>query len=334
MYDSRYMVKENNIVFTLTPFTTESTQLYTFSFDTGGYYTTNSYYVWYSTTTPLEDSRTYRLRYESHYDDSVQGYKIRFTSGSDTSEKTTRYLLRYTLSGLDEYTNYYSIKFTSDSPTENTYRQIYKVRYTSNGASDKISKYKLRFTEQPYREQIQSYKLSYSSEPSDEHFVQSVLLGSEKGYDLICMIESLSPLDTTQVTLTNVPRYIEVGTETVGVTSLDEGDIYSLGLFNSNLTDSYKTYLKVTSVNPAESCYVDIDDQKVTLHHGRSTQSPTDIVVDGVKYDSISYKFNYTSYSKLKFVTTTLTPKLSLDASCCFSMKIKGGSIGTACSPF
>lgn len=315
---------------------------------------TDTYFVLYDSEGRVETVNTYNVIYTSLYGDAVTKYTIKYYSGVELTDRSTRYSLKYTTTSIESFVTPYTIRYDTTGIGSNSYRTIYKLKYSSAASMERIDSYTLRYTHEFFRDRSNTYKITYTSSTPFTFEVNAVLVRNSSSTGvLFCIRGSTDKLGESLFVFSNLPKYqlVQFDTETVktNVTFLNVDSIKPYNLFNESLNlDSELqpcAYILVKGVEETNSLSLDIYD-KYTLDKINKSKSfffdidsnnfitnPTSL--SGTTYGYVNYTSDYYNYNYLNFVEKTLVPIFRLSDSCCFAVKINDTTKGgTLCSPF
>lgn len=310
------------------------------------------YSITYTSNYLSNFQNTYTLSYTSLYGDVINLYRVRYYSGVELTERLSRYTIKYISNYNNLYTANYTLRYSSLSPTESSFRRMYKVKYSSIGSKENAVQYTLRYSLEFFKDRSLTYRIKYNSHTPFSYNVDAVLVRDNKSTSaLFCIRGSLEELANNLFVFSNLPRYQLISMDAyenkTNVFWLEAEDIkpYNLFLENSDQIDALPpvAYVFVKDVDEINNMSLDVYNKENLEKINKSKSFFFDLdsnsfIINSVtladtNFTYVNYTSEYYNYSYLNFVERSLTPLFRLGDSCCFNTKIKS-TTGGMCSPF
>ena len=296
---------------------------------------------------------TYTLSYTSLYGDVINTYRLRYYSGVELSERLSRYTIKYISNFNNLYTANYTLRYSSLSPTESSFRRIYKVKYSSVGSKENAVQYTLRYSLEFFKDRSLTYRIKYNSHTPFSYNVDAVLVRNNRSTSaLFCIRGSVEYLANNLFVFSNLPRYQLVSMDAyenkTNIFWLEAEDIkpYDLFLENSDQRGALPpvAYILIKDIDEVNNMSLDVYDKESLEKINKSKSFFFDldsnsflinpVTLAETNFTYVNYTSEYYNYSYLNFVERSLTPLFRLGDSCCFNTKIKSTTTGGMCSPF
>ena len=313
----------------------------------------DNYSIVYTSHYLSDFTTTYKLVYTSLYGDAIQQYRIRYTSGVELTERTSRYTIKYASNFTNLYTTNFTIRYSTLSPTESSFRRIYKLRYSSEGSKENAVQYTLRYRLEFFKDRSSTYHIRYNSHTPFSYNVDAVLVRNNSSTSvLFCIRGSLDELANNLFVFSNLPRYQLISMDAyenkTNVFWLEAEDIkpYNLFLENSDQRGALTpvAYVLVKDVDEINNMSLDVYNKESLEKINKSKSFFFDldsnsfiinpVTLADTNFTYVNYTSEYYNYSYLNFVERSLTPLFRLGDSCCFNTKINSTTTGGMCSPF
>jgi len=331
----------------------DGVQTYNISYTSGLEELENTYLIWYDSHYLANFENTYTLAYTSLYGDVVNSYRIRYYSGVELNERLSRYSVKYTSVFTNFYTNNYTIRYSTLSPTESSFRRIYKLKYSSDGSRENSTQYTLRYSLEFFKDRSLTYKIKYNSHTPFSYNIDAVLVRNNRSTSvLFCIRGSVEELSNNLFVFSNLPRYQLVSMDAyenkTNIFWLEAEDIkpYNLFLENSDQRGALPpvAYVLVKDIDEVNNISLDVYNKESLEKINKSKSFFFDldsnsfiinpVTLADTNFTYVNYTSEYYNYSYLNFVERSLTPLFRLGDSCCFNTKINSTTTGGMCSPF
>lgn len=296
---------------------------------------------------------TYTLSYTSLYGDIISTYRVRYHSGVELSERLSRYTIKYISNFNNSYTSNYTLRYSSLSPTESSFRRIYKVKYSSIGSKENTTQYTLRYSLEFFKDRSLMYRIKYNSHTPFSYNIDAVLVRNNRSTSaLFCIRGSLEELANNLFVFSNLPRYQLISMDAyenkTNVFWLEAEDIkpYNLFLENSDQRGALPpvAYVLVKDIDEINNMSLDVYNKESLEKINKSKSFFFDldsnsfiinpVTLADTNFTYVNYTSEYYNYSYLNFVERSLIPLFRLGDSCCFNTKINSTTTGGMCSPF
>ena len=313
----------------------------------------DNYSIVYTSHYLSDFTTTYTLVYTSLYGDAIQQYRIRYTSGVELTERTSRYTIKYASNFTNLYTTNFTIRSSTLSPTESSFRRIYKLRYSSEGSKENAVQYTLRYRLEFFKDRSSTYHIRYNSHTPFAYTTSAVLVRNNRRTSvLFCIRGSIENLDQNLFVFSNLPRYQLVSMDAfenkTNMVWLGPEQIkpYNLFLENSDERGSMPpvAYVLIKDIDETNNMSLDVYNKENLEKLNRSKSFFFDldnnsfiinvVTLDDELYSYTNFTSEYYNYTYLNFVERSLTPLFRLGDNCCFNTKINSTTTGGMCSPF
>lgn len=331
----------------------ETIQNYSLKYDTGLEERSESYTIWYNSHYLSNFQNTYTISFTSLYGDVINTYRIRYYSGVELTERISRYTVKYSSNFTSLYTTNYTLRYSTISPTESSFRRIYKIKYTTEGSRENSTQYTVRYSLEFFKDRSLTYRIKYSSHTPFSYNVDAVLVRNNRSTSaLFCIRGSVEDLVNNLFVFSNLPRYQLVSMDAyenkTNIFWLEAEGIkpYNLFLENSDQRGALTpvAYILVKDIDEVNNISLDVYDKESLEKINKSKSFFFDldsnsfiinpVTLADTNFTYVNYTSEYYNYSYLNFVERSLTPLFRLGDSCCFNTKIKSTTTGGMCSPF
>lgn len=233
----------NDIEISFETYSEEHIQSYTINFTSGIDNIVKAYTIKYTSVFLEEEVDRYSFYNTYQYDDTVVRYRIRYNSGREVLNYTSRYTIKYSSQNIRAYTvpykivfhseviptnvvTPYTIKYTSEYLIEQKvnyyirystigvestqHRKRYNITYTTNSLGEFSTTYKIKFTRATFYENSTKYVIRYNTEGSKKVLTRASVLTNNNGInDLLLEIKGLEEenIDNYLFVLSNLPKY-------------------------------------------------------------------------------------------------------------------------------
>lgn len=312
----------------------------------------SEYTIKYNTTSLVEESVRYTILYDSIYGDSINNYRIKYTSGRDLIEYSSRYFFRYASQNTVLATTIYSIMYSSVSPDTTGFRSVYKFKYKTDGAKTNKYEYNLKYGVEFFKELTSSYVFKYTSETPYPYIIRSVVLRNSKRDSVLFYIQGAKDYsESSFYVASNLPRYQAVmnvlGESSTNLDVIDSSEVLPYNLFGESFESESiyfpVCYMLLSGVDILNNISLDIynvetsdksnSNKSFIFDIDRSAFIATDITLNNDIFTAINYESTYYNYDYLNFTSSSITPIFKSSSNCCFNNRINDTS-STACSPF
>lgn len=346
------LLNSDSINFTYKVRDTSVVQKYTVTYASNLEEGFSQYYVNYTSNYLTEEVSSYLIAYDSIYGDVVQSYRIRYHSGRDLTDSTSRYYVRYLSSFTNDNLLMYKIRFTTTGTSSNNHRIRYKVRYDSNSALETKTTYKVKYSTSTFYENSTKYTMKYTTTGAESILVDAILLRHDDSTDALFQIRSVKDeiLDPYLFVLSNMPKYqtveFRVGESLPYIQYLTYEQVSELDMFDLDGSTAYtvKGYLLIKDVEDLNGLSLDlynVEDNYRKVNKAKTYffgVSPDDyqetfLSLNGTTYYYLNKTSNDYNVKNLNYVGTSVTPTFRFGIDCCFSRKINKTNY-SYCSPF